>query len=127
MFKKVIKVLSQIIVIYMIYMAGNIISKLIAPYLIFPGNIIGMLLLFILLSTNIIKLNMVEDTGNLLIKYMGLFFIPLAVGTINNYSIIRENLLELAAILFISCISVMIVAGKVSDLMIEYKGRKHNG
>ena len=48
-----------------------------------PGALIGMLILFLLLSTGMVKAEWIEFGANLLIGNLLLFFIPSAIGIIN--------------------------------------------
>ena len=45
-----------------------------------PGNVLGMLVLFALLTTGVIKLEWFAGAADLLTKHLGFFFIPVAVG-----------------------------------------------
>ncbi len=47
-----------------------------------PASIYGLLLLFLGLTTQIIKLNWIYFGANLLIRYMAILFIPVSVGII---------------------------------------------
>lgn len=128
MIKKILKILVQIAIIYLIYTAGNYISSAIKNYILIPGNIIGMVILLILLSTNALKLSAIEETGSFMLKYMGFFFVPLTVGLMNSYSLIADSILQIVVILFVSCILVMFVSSKVTDMLISYRERnKSNG
>ena len=125
MINKTIKIISQIAIIYIIYSIGNFISSLIAGIIIIPGNIIGMTLLLILLSCNILKLSMIEETGNFMLKYMGFFFVPLTVGLTESYKLLQDSIIQILIILVLSCILVMYVSGKVTDILISYRGKKN--
>lgn len=122
---KIIKILLQIAIIFVVYNAGILLSTIISPIIMIPGSLIGMMLLFILLSTNIIKISMIENTGNFLLKYMGFFFVPLVVGIIDSFELVQNNFIKLIIILVISCICVMYVSCKVTDLLIIYTERKN--
>ena len=125
MIHKTIKIIIQITIIYLIYMIGNFISKLIADIIVIPGNIIGMVILLILLTSNTLKLSMVEETGNFMLKYMGFFFVPLTVGLTESYKLIESSIIEILIILVVSCILVMFVSAKVTDILITYKEKNH--
>lgn len=125
MINKIIKTAIQIAIIYIIYAAGNYISKLISDIIVIPGNIIGMVILLVLLTTNVLKLSMIEETGNFMLKYMGFFFVPLTVGLMESYKLIQSSIIQIVIILVLSCIIVMLVSGKVTDLLISY-GREKN-
>lgn len=124
--QKITKILFQIAIIYVVYIIGNYISRIISPIIIIPGSLIGMIILFIFLCTNIIKLPMIVDTGNFLLKYMGLFFVPLVVGIMDSFELIQDNFLQLLIILIVSCISVMFVSCKVTDLLIIIFRKEEN-
>ncbi len=124
--QKITKILFQIAIIYVVYIIGNYISRIISPIIIIPGSLIGMIILFIFLCTNIIKLPMIVDTGNFLLKYMGLFFVPLVVGIMDSFELIQDNFLQLLFILIVSCISVMFVSCKVTDLLIIIFRKEEN-
>lgn len=124
MINKIYKIAIQVVIIYIIYMTGNFISSFIADIIVIPGNIIGMIILLILLTTNILKLSMIEETGNFMIKYMGFFFVPLTVGLMESYKLIQNNIIQISIILVVSCILVMFISGKVTDALISYKEKK---
>ena len=126
MINKIIKTAIQIAIIYIIYSAGNYISKLIADIIVIPGNIIGMVILLALLTTNILKLSMIEETGNFMLKYMGFFFVPLTAGLMESYKLIQSSIIQIVIILVLSCIIVMLVSGKVTDILISYVREKNN-
>jgi len=124
MLKNIFKVMIQIAIIYFIYFTGNFISSLISDFIVIPGNIIGMVILLLLLSTNLLKLSMIEETGNFMIKYMGFFFVPLTVGLMDSYHLIKDSIIQILVILVVSCICVMFVSSKVTDILISYNERK---
>lgn len=121
MFKKLIKILIQILIIYIIYETGNFISRIISPYIVIPGNLIGMIVLLLLLSLNILKLSVIEETGSFLIKYMAFFFVPMAVGLIESYELIAGDIIKFMIVLIISCGCVMFVAGKTTDYLASFR------
>jgi len=124
MLKNVFKIMIQIAIIYVIYLIGNFISSIISDFIAIPGNIIGMIILLVLLNTNLLKLSMIEETGNFMIKYMGFFFVPLTVGLMDSYLLIKDSIIQILVILVVSCICVMFVSSKVTDLLISYNERK---
>ncbi len=125
MVKNTFKIAIQIAIIYIIYMAGNFISRLIADVIVIPGNIIGMVILLVLLTSNILKLSMIEETGNFMLKYMGFFFVPLTVGLTQSFKLIQNSIFQIIIILVVSCILVMFVSAKVTDILITLKEKKH--
>lgn len=124
---KILKLILQAATIYSFLLMGNLISTLISSIIIIPGSIIGMLLLFVLLCTNIIKLSAIDTVGDFVIKYMGFFYVPVGVGILSKYGIIKDSLWQLCVLLLVSCFVVMLISCKSADVMINlYEGKKSN-
>ena len=84
------------------------IGKLLSSYLpfVFPGSIIGLLLLFFCLSWGIIKIGWLLVSGNFILKYMAILFVPIGVGLINYLQLIASNWL---VILFSSIFTTLLI------------------
>jgi holin-like protein len=85
-----------------------------------PGNVIGMVLIFISLKTGIIKLEAVKPASDKLIKYMVLFFVPYGVGLIDLADVIKANWLSIVVAVIASTIITLYVTA-----IIEQKLEKH--
>ena len=88
-----------------------------------PGSIYGLILMFVLLLTKVIKVEHVKETGEL-IEIMPLMFIPAGVGLITSWSQLQPFLVPLLVITVVSTFVVMIVTGKVTDFLISKKEGK---
>ena len=60
-----------------------------------PGSIYGLLLMFVLLLTKVIKVENVKDVGEFLIEIMPLMFIPAGVGLMASWGELQGFLLSL--------------------------------
>ena len=106
-------------IIFSCLFLGDIVSLYIPLAL--PGNIIGMVLLFILLASGIIKLDYVSRAGDLLLDQLVLLFVPVGVGIIKFTDII---ITEMFAIIFIGVgtfFLLFITVGKTIDLIQQGK------
>lgn len=121
--KLILKLIKEIIIIMGIYYFGIWISALIKPFILIPGNIIGMGILFILLNFGIVKIEYIEKTSGFMLKHMGLFFIPLSVSIYILFDSIKDILLPIVIILVISNIFVLAMTGKTVDKFIEMEKR----
>ena len=91
-----------------------------------PASIYGLVLMFVLLETKVLKVEAVQDAGKFLIEIMPMMFIPAGVGLLNAWDTLKPVLIPIIVILFVSTIVVMGVSGKVTQTMIEAEERKKN-
>ena len=118
------KYLRQFGIILAVTCAGEIMKYFIP--LPIPGSIYGLILMFVLLLTKVIKVEHVKETGEFLIEIMPMMFIPAGVGLLNAWDTLKPVLIPIIVILFVSTIVVMGVSGKVTQTMIEAEERKKN-
>lgn len=117
------KFLRQFGVILAVTCVGEVLKYFIP--LPIPGSIYGLILMFILLLTKLIKVDQVRETGEFLIEIMPLMFIPAGVGLMTSWSDIQAFLVPLIVITFLTTFIVMFVTGKVTDwLLRDKKGGK---
>lgn len=121
--KLIIRLIIEIGIILGIYFLGMWVSDLIRPVILVPGNILGMGILFALLSFNIVKIENIEKTSGLLLKHMGFFFIPLCVTLYITFDYISDIWVQIVVILVISNMFVMTVTGKTVQKFIEMESR----
>ena len=107
--------LRSFILIYICLYAGIAISSLL-PITI-PGSIIGMLILFVLLSLQILPAKWVKPSCHLLIRYMALLFVPIGVGVMQYVDIIRQQFGPVVVSCFISTLVVLVVVSWSSHLV----------
>ena len=117
------KYLKQFGIIILISFVGEILNNLLP--LPVPASVYGFLILFICLTTGIVKLEAVKDTGKFLVEIMPIMFIPAAVGLIDSFDVLKPILVEVSVILVVTTIVVMVVAGLVTQFIIR-RGEKGN-
>ena len=88
-------------------------GKLISAYLPipFPASIIGLILLFIALSTSLVKVEWITMSGNFILKYMALLFIPIGVGLLNYFDLIISHWLVIVFSLLFTTLFIMFLVG----------------
>lgn len=107
--------LKGIAILLAIYLAGEVLSRLIGGFM--PGSVIGMLLLFVLLQTHVVKEAWVESVCNFVLKNMMLYFVPVTAGLMVSYSIIADSLIEVIVMLLISTLLVFVSVGVVQQFL----------
>lgn len=111
----------QLAIIFGISFIGELLNALLP--LPVPASVYGLVILFLLLCTKIIKLEQVETVSEYLMAIMPLFFIEPTVGIMNSYGLVKGNILGLFIACFLSFVAVIGVTGVVSQTMIRF-GRK---
>ena len=119
------KYIHQFLIIITISFMGELLSILLP--LPIPASVYGLIIMLICLFTKIIKLNQIEDVANWLIIIMPLLFVPSAVSLIYVADTLLQDILIISVITLVSTIIVMVVTGKIAQLIIERKEQNKNG
>ncbi|MFA1647666.1 MAG: CidA/LrgA family protein, partial [Enterobacteriaceae bacterium] len=82
-----------------------------------PGSIIGMLILFVLLALQIIPAKWVKPGCSVLIRYMALLFVPIGVGVMQYYDLLKAQYGPIVVSCFISTLVVFLVVSWSSHLV----------
>lgn len=107
------------IIIFCLF-SGDLLSK--SLNLLIPGNVLGMILLFLSLYFKIVKLKDIEKVANGLIKILSFLFVPVAVGIILYLDIIYKNAIPLLFSIVISTFAVLLTTGFTVQFLIRDKG-----
>ena len=108
---------GQLILIWFIYWASNAFADF--SGLPIPGNVIGVILLFGLLSARIVRLEHIVEGADFLLKHLVFFFIPLTVSLMNCGHIFYDYGIVLAAAIVISTILSFWTVGYLTELFIK--------
>lgn len=117
------RIIVHIVILYIIFLMGNWIQQ--TWNLVVPGSVIGMLIFFVLLLTNVIKVKWVEEGTKLFVNHLTLFFIPATVGIINYFELFSGKGLLLVFIVLLSTAMVMGISGMVSQWLMGKKELPH--
>ena len=115
------KIFNQLGIILGIWAVRELISSLLSNIITMPGTIIGMIILFLLLQFKIMKEETIKDVADFLLGNMAIFFVPAGVSLINSLGLITENMLVLLLSGTVATIIIMIVTGKIVEIMINKK------
>jgi holin-like protein len=94
-------------------LCGELISRLFD--LPIPGNVLGMGLLLLGLTTNIVDIKWLEEAAELLLSNMALFFVPAGVGVMVYSDLIAAEWLPICVATILSTFVVMAVTGKLAQ------------
>ncbi|WP_373963522.1 CidA/LrgA family protein [Kosakonia sacchari] len=107
--------LRAFVLIYACLYAGIFVSSLL-PIAI-PGSIIGMLIMFVLLALQILPAKWVNPGCFILIRYMALLFVPIGVGVMQYYDLLRAQFGPIVVSCAVSTIIVFLVVSWSTHLV----------
>jgi len=113
-----LKLFREALIIFGIYLLGELLSSFL--YLPIPGNILGMVILFILLCTKVVKVDNISNVTNFLLDHLAFFFIPAGVGLMTSIGIIKSTWWQLLVV----CISTTIIIIGVTGIIVQIISRR---
>lgn len=115
--KQMFQFLFQLFILLIINELGYFLASLLSLSL--PGNVLGMIILFLLLLTGVQKLEWIEDASSFLLKHLVFFFIPITVGVMTLGPIILKHGLSIFIILITSAAIGMMSTGQLAQLFLR--------
>ncbi|WP_439327981.1 CidA/LrgA family protein [Lonepinella sp. BR2357] len=82
-----------------------------------PGSIVGLLLLFLGLTTQVIKVEWIFFGANLLIRYMMVLFVPISVGIMQHFDMLISQAKALLIPNVLSSLITLIIVGTLTDYL----------
>ncbi|WP_301109809.1 CidA/LrgA family protein [Sporosarcina sp.] len=110
---KIVKILIQVAFLYMIFLLGEFLRSALSIPL--PGSIIGLLILWALLSFRIVRLEWVEKGAYVFLSTLPLYLIPATVGVMNYGHVFKGKGILLVVITIVSTFITMATASWVSQ------------
>jgi len=110
-----LKALGQLAILWAIYQGSTWLVAFTG--LPIPGNVVGVILLFSLLSLGVLKLKHVELAADFLLKHLVFFFVPIAVGLMEWGQVFYDYGLTLLLAIVISAVLPLLAVGGLSQLL----------
>lgn len=107
--KQVIKFIGQVLFLWVIYMIGNEAASFL--HLPIPGNVLGMVLLFLLLLGGVVRVEQLSLASDFLLKHITFFFIPIAVGLLNWVDLFYQHMFVLTLMILVSAVGALWTVG----------------
>ncbi len=112
-----------LLILYIMLYFGNLISHFIPVGV--PGSIWGLLLLFVGLTTQFIRLEWIYLGANLLIRFMAVLFVPVSVGIIKYADLLWEQMNILLIPNIVSTCITLVFIGIVGNIMFDRQSFGH--
>lgn len=120
--KSLLMGVMQIAILFFISMAMNKIVDLL--HLNIPGSILGIVVIFTLLKTGVLKLEWIEKGANWLLAELLLFFIPSAVGVMKYIPMLESDGVRILIVVIFSTFIVMASSGLTASRIAKRKEKK---
>lgn len=117
------KYLSQFCIILGFTLAGEALQRLLP--LPIPASVWGLALLFLALCAKLVKPEQVKDASGFLISIMPVMFVSPAVGIVENWDLIRTQLLPIFLLLAATTCLVFGISGGLTQFFMKKGGCKN--
>ncbi|MEL7292859.1 MAG: CidA/LrgA family protein [Pseudomonadota bacterium] len=117
MLKTVLQYVVSMALILLCLIAGINIQQLINTSI--PGSIIGMLILFSLMATGLVRSDWVRPSASLFIRYMVLLFVPISVGLMEHFDMLLANAWPILMSAVGGTLIVLVLLGLMLDRMLK--------
>jgi len=109
------------LIILLFLALGKVISALLP--ITFPGSIVALILLFLALTTRLIKIEWVLFSANFLLKYMVILFIPISVALLNYFDLLLNNWMVILFSVFFTSFLILFSVGH----LFQFLNKHHRG
>nr|WP_205188881.1 CidA/LrgA family protein [Metabacillus iocasae] len=116
-------IVIQISVLYGIYKLGGYIQEFF--HIPIPGSIVGMVLLFLLLQTKLIKEKWLLQGSSWLLAHLPLLFVPATVGVMQYLDYFKGDGFISVVIVITSTLLVLVSTGGISQYISNKQTKKH--
>lgn len=120
-------ILVQLAIFAGILWISSIISALFPKDFVVPTPVIGLVLLYLLLTLKVIKLEWVEDFGMFLISIIGFLFVPSGIQIANDLGILKAEGLQLIFIILVATVALLVITAYVARFVIAIHQKLRGG
>ena len=114
------KYIKQLLIILLFTLLGELLAYVLP--LPIPAAIYGLVLMFLALSTGLLKPGHIEQTARFLLQIMSILFVAPTVGILANWGLIAPKLVPIAVIVVVSTVVVFSVSGLVTQWLLKKGG-----
>ena len=116
------KYLSQFLIILGFTLTGEALQRIIP--LPIPASVYGLTLLFLALCLKLVKVEQVKQTGAFLTSILPILFVSPAVNIVDDWALIRNDLLPIVLIMVGSTVLTFGIGGRVAQWMLRKGGER---
>ena len=114
------KYLSQFLIILGFTLTGEALQRIIP--LPIPASVYGLTLLFLALCLKLVKVEQVKQTGAFLTSILPILFVSPAVNIVDDWGLIRNDLLPIVLIMMGSTLLTFGISGRIAQWLLKKGG-----
>lgn len=114
-------ILVQVGIFAGILFVSSLISALFPPSFPVPTPVIGLLLLYLLLTFKVIKVEWVDSFGGFLISIISFIFVPSGISMLQSIDIMKSQGFKILLVIFLSTIIMLVTIYYSADLLIKWR------
>ncbi|WP_205697948.1 CidA/LrgA family protein [Conexibacter sp. SYSU D00693] len=116
---RLLRLAASFLLLWGLLEAGQALASILPVTL--PGSVVGMVLLLALLELGVVRLAWVEPSGDLLLAWLGLLFVPAGLGVLDVEGSVGEwlglgSIILVGGLVTIGLVGVLVQRGVVRDL-----------
>lgn len=123
MLQKGFQLVRSLIILYIMLYLGNLIAHYIPAGV--PGSIWGLLILFLGLTTRLVRLEWIYFGASLLIRFMAVLFVPVSVGIIKYSDLLMQQVNILLIPNVVSTCVTLVVIGVLGNYWFHLQSFTH--
>lgn len=118
------KFIKQIMIYGVILLVSSLISELVNqiwPGFPMPPALIGMILLYLLLTLKIVKLEQVEGVSNFFVQIISLIFIPSGVALVTKLDVLKAEGVQIILVVVVSTLMLLLFTAGIAWVLVQIK------
>lgn len=116
-------ILIQMLIYAAVLFVSQFISNLMPESFPLPTPVVGLVLLYLLLTLHIIKLEWVDSLSGALIGVIGFLFVPSGISLAEHLNIMEAEGVRLVIVIIISTVILLVVTAYATRVMLLIRNR----
>jgi len=120
------KFIKQIMIYGLILLVSSLISagvNQLWPGFPMPPALIGMIMLYVLLTLKVVKLEQVEGVSHFFVQIISLIFIPSGIALVTKLEVLKAEGLQIIVVIVVSTLMLLLFTAGIAWSLIQLKER----
>ncbi|MCA1341112.1 CidA/LrgA family protein [Lactiplantibacillus pentosus] len=116
--------IKQIVIYGLILLASSLIANLankLWPAFPMPTPLIGMIMLYLLLTFKAVKLEQVAGVSNFFVQFISLIFIPSGIALVTKLDVLKAEGVQIVIVIIVSTLMLLLFTAGIAWILIQVK------